>query len=74
MLKLNIFQIQKYNLVRVVILDFDVHHGKKLIEIFFTMSHFLIFLGQGSEIIWFGESRVLYISLHRSHLAIELRY
>ena len=74
MLKLNIFQIQNYNLVRVVILDFDVHHGKKLIEIFFTMSHFLIFLGQGGEIIWFGESRVLYISLHRCHLAIELRY
>ena len=74
MLKLNIFQIQKYNLVRVVILDFDVHHGKNLIEICFTISHLSIFLGQGSEMIWFGESRVLYISLHRFHLAIELRY
>ena len=38
MLKLNIFQIQKYNLVRVVILDFDVHHGKNLIEICFDVT------------------------------------
>ena len=74
MLKLNIFQIQKYNLVRVVILDFDVHHGKNLIEICFTNSHLSIFLGQGSEMIWFGDSRVLYISLHRFRLAIELKH
>ena len=54
-------QLVKYSLELIVILDFDYHHGQNFVQL--LACHIL---GDGTQMIFLGNKRVLFISLHRT--------
>ena len=63
-------------MVRIVILDWDFHHGN--VKMFLLSSYLILFSyniqGNGSQDIWYKDERVLYISMHRWTLLFSYLY